>query len=73
MTQNRIKAPRYTKAQKLQVLQLLSDGYAQKEIAAEMKIRHRSVEKILAILRKEWNCSNNERMIKLATQQGAIS
>jgi DNA-binding NarL/FixJ family response regulator len=67
-----LKSHPYTKEQKVRVLQLLSDGKAQKEIAAEISIPHRSVEHILSQLRKEMNCTNNERMIKLATQTGII-
>jgi DNA-binding NarL/FixJ family response regulator len=68
----RFKNQPYTSDQKYRVLQLLSDGKAQKEIAVETNIPHRSVENILAQLRREMNCSNNERMIKLATQSGII-
>lgn len=57
----------------MRVLQLLSDGKAQKEIAAELGIHRRTVEDILVRFRREYNSSNNEHVIKLATQKGLIS
>jgi DNA-binding NarL/FixJ family response regulator len=55
-----------------QVLQLLSDGCTQKEIACALKISHRTVEGYLEKIRKNLGYANNENVIKFATKQGLI-
>ena len=49
-----------------QLLQLLSDGLTQKEIAGTMETPIRTIEWELSRLRKYLNCSNNEQLTKVA-------
>jgi DNA-binding CsgD family transcriptional regulator len=55
------------------VLQLLSDGKTQKEIAGDFDVSHRQVVRWVRTLRIIFHALNNEQLIKYATKRELIN
>jgi DNA-binding NarL/FixJ family response regulator len=69
---NKKPLKRYSEQEYVRVVQLLSDGLAQKQISAEMKIPQSAVEKILKKMRISYDCPSNESLIKQALLANVI-
>ncbi len=67
------KEPNPLTPAKLEVLQLLSQGYTYKEIAVSLKKGRPTVAKQLGQLRERFNCKSNSQLILYIVEKGWLS
>jgi len=60
------------RAMDVRIIKLLSEGYQAKEVAEQLKMKHRTVTSRVEDIRIMWKCRNTTHLVVMAINEGLV-